>query len=91
MRFDNQGRGILRRLIYPIQFSANPVEAVEHVFDYRILPGLTDTPQHYLDAICDGLESTEELSLPIPQNHSESVIRNYLSAVGERLHKQVGS
>ena len=44
MRFDNQGRGILRRLIYPIQFSANPVEAVEHVFDYRILPDLTDTP-----------------------------------------------
>jgi hypothetical protein len=85
MRLDNQGRAILRMLIYPIQFSANPVEAIDHVFDYRVLPGLTDTPQHYLDAIDDGLESKEQLSLLIPQNHSESVIRNYLSAVGQRL------
>lgn len=91
MRLDNQTKGVLRMLIYPIQFEANPIDGINRVFNYKILPGLTDTPQHYLDAIDAALESSEELSLLIPQSHSEEAIRNYLFAVGERLRKEIGT
>ena len=35
MRLDNQTKGILRMLIYPIQFEANPIDGINRVFNYR--------------------------------------------------------
>jgi hypothetical protein len=85
MSLDANTRSALCYLIYPIQFAPNPSESLDHVFDPRIMPGLTETPQEFLAAINTALASSEALADVIPQSHPEAVIRAYLSAVRKRL------
>ena len=85
MSLDAKTRSALCYLIYPIQFAPNPSDSLDHVFNPRILPGLTETPQEFLAAINIALESSEPLADVIPQSHPEAVIRAYLAAVKKRL------
>jgi hypothetical protein len=85
MSLDAKTRSALCYLIYPIQFAPNPSDSLDHVFNPRILPGLTEKPQDFLAAINAALESSEPLAEIIPQSHPEAVIRAYLAAVKNRL------
>jgi hypothetical protein len=85
MSLDAQTTSALCYLIYPIQFDADPCAALDRVFNPRILPGLTESPQEFLAAINTALESSERLADVIPQSHPEAVIRAYLAAVRKRL------
>jgi len=69
MSLDANTRSALCYLIYPIQFAPNPSESLDHVFDPRIMPGLTETPQEFLAAINTALASSEALADVIPQSH----------------------
>jgi hypothetical protein len=84
--FDNRARAIIAKLVYPIQFERKPIDGVDWVLaqvanDERIKPA------EYLSAVREALQSTEELSALIPQDHSESVIRGYLAEMERRLMK----
>jgi hypothetical protein len=49
----------------------------------------TKKAEEYLNAVRSGLESKEQLSDPIPKNHSERVIRGYLKQVRSRLESSL--
>jgi hypothetical protein len=86
MAFEDSERSLIRGLIYPIQFETNPVKGIDRVMSQVINAGaLGATPEEYLNAVRSGLESKEQLSDLIPQNHSEQVIRGYLKQVRDRL------
>jgi hypothetical protein len=84
--FDNNQRGLLRRLIYPFQFDENPIDGVDRVLKYVVHSQDTNiSPSEYLAAIQAGLQSDERLSDLIPQKHTESSIRTYLAEMQRRL------
>ena len=86
MTLDVQTQIIIRVLIYPIQFDANPVDGIDRVIKQVVLPRLAgEPPTGYLAAITAALGSSEPLAALIPQGHSEAVIRHYLSAMRMRL------
>lgn len=91
MTLDTHVKSVVRALIYPIQFSANPVLEIERVLELLAISNATsgsaDTSLKYLAAVTDALNSSEQLSNLIPQYHSEAVIRNYLSEVQKRLEE----
>jgi hypothetical protein len=79
--------GLLRVLIYPVQFEADPIDGIDRVIN-EIIPNMnavSKSSEDYLNAIESGLESSDELSLLLPQTHSEKVIRRYLREVRRRL------
>ena len=84
--FANEQKGLIRALIYPIQFARDPIDGIDHVLkiivDERALGA---SRQDYAAAIEAALSSGEPLSQLIPQPHSESTIRAYLSAFQTRL------
>jgi hypothetical protein len=81
-------KGLLRILIYPIQFSVNPVSDVDRVVDQVVRSKAMHTePDEYLNAIEVALGSDERISELIEQKHSESVIRTYLSEIQRRLQR----
>lgn len=83
---DDQWKGHVRALIYPVQFSKQPVSEVD-----RVLNLLLDAPDSPWKK--DALEEAVRLALTqmgslaglIPQDHSEAVIRAYLEAVLKKL------
>lgn len=79
-------RPLIRALIYPVQFDPRPEEEVGRVLavvvDRRALGG---ERADYLAATRDALNSSEELSRLIPQDHPEEVVRRYLKAVQRAL------
>jgi hypothetical protein len=81
--------GMLRVLLYPIIFEANPLDAAGRVIAH-IIPrnGVSTVPGDYLSAIEAGLASSDALSELLPQPHAESVIRAYLAEVGRRLRER---
>jgi hypothetical protein len=81
-----QYEGLLRVLIYPIQFAVRPLDDVERVIS-DIIPnnGVSTCSQDYISAVEWALEKGDELSKLIPQPHSEKVIRTYLAEVQRRL------
>ena len=84
--FAGKDRKLIRTLIYPVQFEKDPTSAVDRIAG-QIEKGkvLVASPLDYFNAIRSGLESTEQLSGLIPQNHSEQVIREYLRSLNARL------
>lgn len=86
MRFDDKARSVIRGLIYPIQFDRNPLDGVDRVLKQVVMQDAMDTPaQEYVASITAALDSPEQLSGLIPQDHPEPVIRAYLSEVRRRL------
>ncbi len=85
---DPHAAAILRMLIYPIQFDAEPLNGIDRVvsmvvFAEHLKLSLPDV----IAAIDAGLASNASLSELIPQRHSETVIRSFLSAM--RTHLQI--
>jgi len=84
--FNLQRAVILRMLIYPVQFEANPSDGIDHVIAQVVFADhLKLSVPEVLAAIDAGLASHSKLSELIPQSHSEAVIRGFLSALRTRL------
>ena len=84
--FNLQRAAILRMLIYPVQFEANPSDGIDHVIAQVVFADhLKLSLPDVLAAIDAGLASHSKLSELIPQSHSEAVIRAFLSALRTRL------
>ena len=80
--------GLLRGLIYPIQFDEDPLNGVERALKHVVHAGaLGARPEDYLAAIEAGLGSDMCISGLIPQQHSEATIRSFLHALQERLQR----
>jgi hypothetical protein len=89
MEFDVQRAAILRMLIYPIQFDTEPVMGVDRVLKMVVYADHTKLQvPDIIVAIDAGLGSDAKLSELIPQPHSESVIREFLSALLTRLQAE---
>jgi hypothetical protein len=85
--FDPRAAAILRMLIYPIQFEADPLDGIDRVVTQVVFAEhLKLTRPEVIAAIDAGLASHTSLSELIPQPHAEPVIRGFLSAMRVRLH-----
>ena len=89
MELDLKSAGILRMLIYPIQFDREPVEGIDRVLKMVVFAdhAKLQVPD-VIAAIDAGLDSNASLSELIPQRHAEAVIRSYLAAVRTRLESE---
>ena len=86
MGLDIRTKGVLRRLIYPVQFDVNPVNGVDRIIRLVVMRSSDEIPpQEYIDAIDAGLASDDLLSDLIPQDHPEALIRDYLDAMRKQL------
>jgi hypothetical protein len=86
---DDLQRGLLRGLIYPIQFDQDPITGVNRVLEQVVRSrAMNAGAADYLAAVQAGLRSEEKLSELIPQGHTESVIRAYLAAIEKRLENE---
>jgi hypothetical protein len=84
---DSRSKSLLRALIYPVQFDADPLSAIDRVLSQVIETSALDaTIEEYRQAVDAGLGSTGSVAELIPQPHSESEIRAYLLAMHDRLH-----
>jgi hypothetical protein len=89
IEFDARRAGMLRMLIYPIQFDPDPVMGIDRVLKMVVFADHTklQVPE-VIVAIEAGLASSASLSELIPQSHSEAVIRGFLSALRTRLEDE---
>lgn len=78
--------GLLRVLIYPVQFEKNPLDAVDRVIEH-VIPhnGVSTLASDYRAAIRSALAGADRLAKLLPQPHPEDVIRAYLSEIERRL------
>jgi len=84
-------RGFVRDILYSVMFAPDPMQAVDHVFRVVIDRGdPRTTPQDYLQAFRQALASGEALSRLLPQNHSEEVLRRFLTELQRRLAARLG-
>lgn len=82
----DRDKGLVRGVTYPIQFEHDPVDGIDRVLEQVVYARALDAgPAEYSAAIAAALRSDEHLALLIPQPHSESVIRVYLTALQKRL------
>jgi hypothetical protein len=82
----------VRTLVYPVMFSANPLDEVDRVLDQLINKATVQRDWHQvLVFIRSALESDSKLSEVISQKHSEEVIRAYLAAVAKALDSKLSS
>jgi hypothetical protein len=73
-------------LTYPVQFEENPAHGVDRALNYVIHTKRKEiSPGEFLAAIQAGLQSDECLSDLLPQKHTESSIRTYLTEMQRRL------
>jgi hypothetical protein len=87
--FDPRAAAMLRMLIYPIQFDADPVNGIDRVIAQVVFADhLKLSVRDVIAAIDAGLASHASLSELIPQSHSEPVIRRFLSAMRMRLETE---
>lgn len=86
---DVREMGLIRALIYVVQFDESPLDSLDRVFE-RVIDAraLHASPDEYLSAIKMALASDEQLAQLIPQDHPEVVIRGYLGAVQRRLEER---
>jgi hypothetical protein len=88
---DLQGDAILRMLIYPIQFEADPLNGIDRVLAQVVFADHSRLLLRDVNAAIDaGLASYGKLSELIPQSHPEEVIRGFLSALRKRLEIEPG-
>lgn len=86
LEFNWRHAAILRMLLYPIQFDSYPLQGIDRVLARDVLASHSQLwPSDVAAAIDAGLASRVRLSELIPMNHSEEVIRNYLSIMRTRL------
>ena len=88
MENSNDWRPLIRALLYPIIFEAQPHRSVDRVVhDIVDQEALGMTKPQYQAAIQQALKSSEELCqlLPLAMNQSEATIRDYLEGIAERL------
>jgi hypothetical protein len=91
IEFDPREAAILRMLIYPIQFDADPLNGIDRVIAQVVnAEHLKLSPLDVIAAIDSGLASHAKLSELIPQSHPEEVIRSFLSALRIRLELEPG-
>lgn len=84
--------GLIRGLIYPVQFDDDPRSGIPRVLDLVVGEHAMDaSPREYLEAIREALASDESLAELIPQDHPEDVIRRYLRDVGDAMERTWGS
>lgn len=89
MDFDLRAAAILRMLVYPIQFEADPLNGMNRVIDQVVFASHTKlSAGEVMTAIHAGLASDAKLSELIPQSHSEEVIRGFLFALRIRLESE---
>lgn len=85
-REENDWKPWIRVLVYLIQFDKMPIACVA-----KTLNQTTETEkwrnctESFLSAIDSSLASQKDLSLLIPQQHSDPVIREYLAAIRAEL------
>ena len=84
MSIDSDARGKMSMLIYPILFERNALDGVDRAIQMIVKPAETD---EYVASITAALESSDQLSGLIPNDHSEPAIRAYLAEVRRRLQK----
>jgi len=78
----------IRLLIYCVQFSPDPSNNaidIEHVAQQVAQEDDFGSTAEYAASIREALDSETQLSLLIPQPHSEAVIRSFLSKLLDRL------
>lgn len=85
MDFDLRSAAILRMLIYPIQFEANPLNGIDRVIAQVVANNTKIPMRDFMGAIDAGLASNAKLAELIPQSHPEAAIRGFLSALRARL------
>jgi hypothetical protein len=86
MSLSVRSAGLIRALMYPVQFDENPLEAVDRVIGTVIRARFLDaSPEEYRAGIREALTSADRLSDLIPQDHSDQVIRRYLAEVARRI------
>jgi hypothetical protein len=84
--FDDNAKGHIRMLLYPVIFEHDPVEAVDRVLDgVARARTLQLSPEHDRAAIDAALLSDEDLATLPPQPHSDTAVRRFLEALQNRL------
>ncbi len=79
-------KGLIRALMYPVQFDDNPVESVEHVIRNVVKSrSLNASEEEYATAIKKALRSDENLADILPSEQNEHMLREYLVRVGANL------
>jgi hypothetical protein len=79
-------RPYIRALIYPVQFEPEPVRGIDRVLKFVVRSGALDaSPAVYLAAVRAALASNDRLAELIPQDHSETAIRELLTELERRL------
>jgi hypothetical protein len=86
---DDQGRGLIRRLLYPAQFEDNPHNAIDRVLAQSIDQQQAIVSAATVAAIAKALASPESLADLIPQPHSESAVRAYLAQLKKEIESRI--
>ena len=77
---------LLRALTYGIQQTPDPLQYVDRaIFEAVDAAALKSSPEQYLAAVRTGLASNEDLSVPLFQNKSDAVLRDFLRSVERKL------
>lgn len=90
MTLTDRHAGLLRALVYPVQFDDDPAaDGVDRVADQVVRRGaLGGSPAEYRDAILAGLAGDEPLAELIPQDHPEATIRRYLETMRVEIERR---
>jgi hypothetical protein len=80
---DDRTKGLIRALLYPVQFEKRPEEGIARVVDLVVKQDALQASQaDYLNAIDIALGSEEKLSELLPRSHDEETVRRFLSKIG---------
>ena len=83
---DDRSKGLVRALLYPVQFEKEPGQGIERVMKMVIFANaMGASSADYQEAIDRALHSKEKLSEIIPQSHDEKTIRKYLRQFMQEL------
>ena len=86
MNLSVKNAGLIRGLIYPVQFDDDPRTGIDRVMQLVVERRAMDAePAAYLAAVREALASDDALADLIPQEHSEAVIRTYLEAAADAI------
>ncbi len=84
--FDDNAKGCICALLYPVIFEHDPIERIDRVLDVVVRArALHASPEEYRVAIDAALGSDEDLATMLPQPHSDAAVRRYLEALRSRL------
>ena len=84
--FSNNQKGLVRGLIYGIQFDPDPIDGVDRILRLVVdRQAMGATRGDFAAAVDAALSSDEPLAQLIPQYHPESVIRAFLTEMQRRL------